>query len=114
MKDLLTPEQREMVERIREKFLAPDHENFKSLTEMSMAAGIIFGVLDKISTPKKYTEEELRAKFSKVQEEIYVGMARSLEKAFKSPEAAAALDDDLLIGWLACARFLGVIEEEKP
>jgi hypothetical protein len=96
MKDILTKEQRETVERA--KALLADKWNY-GVGEWVGVAEILMGIIDNLSKRgvKKYSEEELRAEFSKS-----FSWHVDPDELYKEKESA----------WLECARFLGSLEEK--
>lgn len=95
MKDILTPEQRETVERIR-------HEEKSRIgcgSDSSENCSELLSIIDSLQ-PKQYTEEELRA---------------ALHGIIQRNLILTTIDQTKLIeaGWLECARFLGALKEGK-
>jgi hypothetical protein len=91
MTDLLTKEEREEVEGVRYRW---QHERSDSVD-----TGKLLAIIDNLSKRgvKKYSEEELRAEFSKS-----FSWHVDPDELYKEKESA----------WLECARFLGSLEEK--
>jgi hypothetical protein len=93
MTDLLTKEERETVERV--KALLADKWSY-GVGEWVGVAEILMGIIDNLSKRgvKNYSEEDLRAGFEEF-------------NGWRWNE-----DEENYEQWIACARFLGALEEK--
>ena len=107
MKDLLAPDQRKKVEGIRAD-IAYQEKALPDYMVMEKCALELLAILDSLQ-PKKYTEEEVRAGFEKRAMHIELNVEKMVHGGYLND-----LTWKLFQEWKACARFLGVIEEEKP
>jgi hypothetical protein len=107
--NLLTPEERETVERARLKIR--EDEAFDSSNTLE---GSLLAIIDSISQrePKQYTEEEMKSAYNDYEYKILKTEAEYVRRMIYAGGGKSDIRSEYMAGWLMCAKFLGALKAD--